>query len=64
MADRDRTPARAQRLDSTAPKPRREIGFDWYQPVVPSPSTMTVDHQHKPVLYLPDGTVLVRRAGY
>ena len=32
--------------------------------IVPPPSTMIVDHQHKPVLYLPNGKVLTRRAGY
>lgn len=30
-------------------------------PIVPPPSTFTVDHERKPVLYLPDGRVLVRR---
>jgi hypothetical protein len=35
------------------------------EPVVPPPSTFTVDHETKPVLYLPDGRVLVRRpAGF
>ena len=33
-------------------------------PVVPPPSSMTVDHERKPVLYLPDGKVLVRKAGF
>jgi hypothetical protein len=28
------------------------------------PQTMTVDHDHKPVLYLPDGRALVRQAGF
>lgn len=28
------------------------------------PQSMTVDHERKPVLYLPDGRVLVRQAGF
>lgn len=34
------------------------------QPIVPPPSSMTVVHEHKPVLYLPNGKVLVKRAGF
>ena len=34
------------------------------QPIVPPPSTVIVDHERKPVLYLPNGKVLIRRAGY
>lgn len=33
-------------------------------PVVPPPSTVSVQHDYKPVLYTADGKVLVRRAGY
>lgn len=33
-------------------------------PVVPPPASMTVEHERKPILYLPDGRVLVRRAGF
>lgn len=32
--------------------------------VVPPPASMTVDYDPKPVLYLPNGTVLVRRPGF
>ena len=28
------------------------------------PQSMTVDHERKPVLYLPNGKVLVRQAGF
>jgi hypothetical protein len=34
------------------------------QPVIPPPSSVTVDHERKPVLYLPNGKVLVRKAGF
>jgi len=33
-------------------------------PVVPPPSSATVDYERKPVLFLPNGRVLVRRAGF
>jgi hypothetical protein len=33
-------------------------------PIVPPPSTMTVEYGPKPVLYLPCGKVLVRRPGF
>lgn len=33
-------------------------------PIVPPPASFTVDHEHKPVLYTPDGKVLVRRCGF
>jgi hypothetical protein len=33
-------------------------------PVVPPPSSLRVDLERKPVLYLPDGRVLVRRVGF
>lgn len=33
-------------------------------PIVNPPNTVTVEHEYKPVLYLPDGKVIVRRAGY
>lgn len=33
-------------------------------PIVPPPATATVDFERKPLLYLPNGKVLVRRAGY
>lgn len=32
--------------------------------LVPPPNSVTVDHDHKPVLYLPDGLALVRQAGF
>lgn len=32
--------------------------------LIPPPSNMTVEHQYKPVLYLPDGRALVRQAGF
>lgn len=32
--------------------------------LVPPPASMTVDHERRPVLYLPDGRVLVRQAGF
>lgn len=34
-----------------------------YSEVVP-PSILTVEHSHRPVLYLPDGRALVRQAGF
>lgn len=34
-----------------------------YSEVVP-PSNVTVQHDHKAVLYLPDGRALVRQAGF
>lgn len=46
--------------------PRAGKGYfgDGYGDVHP-PSTFTVSHEHKPVLYLPDGTPLVKRpAGF
>lgn len=33
-------------------------------PVVPPPATVVVELDRKPVLYLPDGKVLVRRVGF
>lgn len=33
-------------------------------PIVQPPATMTVVHDHKPMLYLPNGKVLVRQAGF
>ena len=34
---------------------------NWDAPaIVPPPSTFTVDSQRKPVLYLPDGRILVK----
>ena len=33
-------------------------------PIVPPPATVIVQHEHKPVLYLPNGKVLVKRAGF
>lgn len=32
--------------------------------VIPPPSTLVVQHDHKVVLYLPDGRALVRKAGF
>jgi hypothetical protein len=34
------------------------------RPVVPPPANATVDYERKPVLYLPNGKVLVRKAGF
>lgn len=33
-------------------------------PIVPPPSTVTVDHDRKPVLFTHDGKALVRKIGY
>ena len=33
-------------------------------PIVPPPAAFTVDMERKPVLFLPDGKVLVRRIGF
>jgi hypothetical protein len=33
-------------------------------PVIPPPSSATVDMERKPLLYLPDGRVLVQRIGF
>ena len=44
------------------PKPRAEYYDD--RPVVPPPASVQVDHERKPVLYLPDGKVLVRKVGF
>ena len=35
---------------------------EWHE--IQPPSNMTVTHEHRPVLYLPDGRVLVRQAGF
>ncbi len=35
-----------------------------YDDVIPPPSNMTVAHEHRAVLYLPDGRALVRQAGF
>lgn len=43
------------------PSPRQETED---APYVPPPSTFIVMHDHKPVLFLPNGKVLVRRAGF
>ncbi len=40
-------------------KPRADVWDD--PPVVPPPATFTVETERKPVLYLPDGTPLVKR---
>jgi hypothetical protein len=32
--------------------------------IIQPPSNMTVDHEHRAVLYLPDGRALVRQAGF
>ena len=34
------------------------------RPIVDPPSSMQVEYGRKPVIYLPDGRVLVRRAGF
>lgn len=44
----------------TKPAPKASGASEW----IPPPSTMTVEHEHKPVLYLPNGKVLVKRAGF
>lgn len=36
----------------------------WWQPIVQPPSSVTVDHERKPVLYQHDGKPLVRKIGY
>lgn len=33
-------------------------------PIVPPPSTFTVDYQRKPVLFTPEGKALVRLIGF
>ena len=38
--------------------------WDDDNPIVRPPETMTVELDRKPVLYLPDGTVLVRKVGF
>jgi hypothetical protein len=45
-------------------KPKPVIKGSDEQTVIPPPSTATVDYERKPVLYMPDGKVLVRRAGF
>jgi hypothetical protein len=35
---------------------------DW--DIISPPASMTVDHEHKPRLFLADGTPLVRQAGF
>lgn len=32
--------------------------------IIDPPHSLTVDHERKPVLYLPDGRALVRQAGF
>lgn len=32
--------------------------------IIPPPNTMTVDHEHKTVLFTADGKALVRQAGF
>lgn len=39
-------------------------GFFEDAPIVAPPRSFTVEHEHKPVLYLPNGKVLVKRAGF
>ena len=34
------------------------------RPIVPPPASAQVDFERKPVLYLPNGKVLVRKAGF
>lgn len=45
--------------------PRRITGND-NEPyfLVQPPSTMTVEHEYRPLLYQADGTALIRRAGF
>ncbi len=33
-------------------------------PIIPSPATVHVDYERKPILYLPNGKGLVRKVGY
>jgi hypothetical protein len=44
-------------------KPTPKLSSD-DQPIVPPPSSMDVDLVRTPVLFLPDGKVLVRRIGF
>lgn len=32
--------------------------------IIPPPASVEVEHSHRPVLYLPDGRMLVRQAGF
>lgn len=41
---------------------RKTNGPDW--DIIPPPATATVFHDHRPVLYSPDGKALVRQAGF
>lgn len=52
--------------DRPGEKPQPASGSDEPYFIIAPPSTMTVDHQYVPVLYLPNGTkkALVRRAGF
>lgn len=45
------------------PRTQRTSYLDDVQIVV-TPSSFTVEHEYKPLIYLPDGKVLVRRAGF
>ncbi len=48
----------------TEPTPRPRLSDDQDEPIVPPPATMTVQHDHKPILFTPDGKALVRKAGF
>ena len=49
------------RYDVWEKAPKAEIED---RPIVPPPATVVIEYERKPVLYLPNGKVLVRRAGY
>lgn len=49
-------------MELTERKPKCDSSGDL--PVIGSPDTFTVDYGRKPLLYLPDGRVLVRRPGF
>lgn len=44
-------------------KPRPKMSTD-DQPIIPAPASMTVTDYQKPVLWLNETTVLVRKIGY
>lgn len=51
--------AEAEEMNAQTPKAEADE-----PPIVPPPATVVVDLVRKPVLYLPDGKVLVRRCGF
>lgn len=46
--------------DKVPPTPKAQDDM----PIVPPPSSLTIQHDYKAVLYLPNGKALVRRAGF